>query len=159
MFLDEANSKSKGQEDEIIQPEEDIANQVIKEEEKNAGEDMEINHSVLIHPLKENIWFRGTIIPSVYKKNQKFTLLLSDTDQFVLMAIRNKAREWSIYSDQIGIKLVGKITCNLLGNFYKTYKSGTENSGPQIILPPNLDMETKYVRIFFIYFINFKKTY
>lgn len=95
----------------------------------------------LTSPIKQNEWFRGTIIPSLDNKKQVYSLYSSEGDRSLLIrGIRNKNKEFSIYSDSFNNNLVGKIDINILGNFYKIFKI-TENNHRV------LDLETKYVKI------------
>lgn len=94
--------------------------------------------TLLTAPIKEKVWLRSTIIPSKEKKKQIYTLISSDNECFMLKAIRNKNKEFSIYSNSSCTDLIGKITVNFLGNLYKIFKVNEKNSSV-------LDLETKYV--------------
>ncbi|MCQ2818608.1 MAG: hypothetical protein MJ252_15170 [archaeon] len=139
--------KMKSSEEKLTEPME-FSNELIETDNKSSEvKDTipEITPCALVRPLKENIWFRGTVIPNLNEKNQKFKLLSSDSGKVILTALRNKNREWNIFSDEGEHCLIGKIKCNLLGNFYEIFKSNISALSHIEGQPNILALEIKYV--------------
>lgn len=115
-------------------------------EENNDTQLFQISPFNLVEPLKDDLWFRGTMVPSINNNVQYFKYISTDTNKFLLMAKRIKNREWSIFLDEGCSIQIGKITCNLFGNSYKVFKSNISPDSKNISPPNNLVLETKYVK-------------
>lgn len=85
----------------------------------------------LQNPLEEGVWLRGKIVVIKNKKDKYFKYFIDgDKDIFVMSAKKTGRKEYLIYSDDLYMHKIGKISNNFIGNNFKVSitHSGTMNS-------------------------------
>ena len=76
------------------------------------------------NPIDEGIWLRGKIVYTHNKNEKIFKYYIEHNQDILIMTARNVGRKhFLIYSDDMLMHRIGKISTNFLGKNYKVYLS------------------------------------